>query len=262
MARYHPLYDGLWNDDKLEGAPFEEKGFFAFVFANHRQRPSGIYRMTDVQAAADTGLPVRKVHEYFAHLAERRLIVRDGAWIFVRGYFKRQPKGQNLLKGVESDVRECTSACVLRSFGERYPLLSRWSADGLATVGHPIIGIVPAEQLQLQSSTEQSSTEQGDPGNGRPTVGPSALPAPRTRIEFQIPASILTALGKCPALGAAKKLHDPAWWQAELRANPGVDFAAQVYNAEAYMRSHPEKHYKRLEVFLHGWLGRTEREAD
>ena len=60
-SRYHPIEDGLWDDPKLEGCSFEEHGFFAFLCSNHRQRPSGIYRATDGQLAADTGLPVKRV---------------------------------------------------------------------------------------------------------------------------------------------------------------------------------------------------------
>lgn len=30
-GRYHPLYDGIWNNEKFEGAPFEEIGFFIYL---------------------------------------------------------------------------------------------------------------------------------------------------------------------------------------------------------------------------------------
>ena len=51
---YHPLYSTLWNDEKLEASPFEARGFFAYLCSNNRVRPSGIYRATDAQLAADT----------------------------------------------------------------------------------------------------------------------------------------------------------------------------------------------------------------
>ena len=135
MSRYHPLYDGLWDDVALEGASFEEHGFFVFLCGNRRQRPSGIYRVTDEQLAADTTLPLERVREYLVDLANRHRIVRDGAWIFVRGYFGRQPKQGFLLKGVMADLSECNSSAVLQSFAEKYPLFSKQLTNGRATVG-------------------------------------------------------------------------------------------------------------------------------
>jgi hypothetical protein len=175
-ARYHPLFDGLWNDDKFEGAPFEEIGFFAYLFGNPRQRPSGIYRITDEQIVVDTKLPARKVAAYVADLDTRLAIVRDGAWLFVVGYFGRQPKHDNLVGGVEADVSRCGSARILERWRNRYPtyarrsvdrrlseLLSQRSGNGRPTVEEPIHQQSRAEQSSTeQSSTEQSSTTVGN----------------------------------------------------------------------------------------------------
>lgn len=134
---YHPLYDGLWHHEDLEGAPFEEKAFFIFLWSNPRMRPSGIYRVTDAQLAADAELPVTRVQAYLADLARRLRIVRDGAWLFVRGYFARQPKQDRLLLGVQADINSCSSVPVLQSFGQKYPIYDKWSADRLQKVSNP-----------------------------------------------------------------------------------------------------------------------------
>jgi hypothetical protein len=90
--------------------------------------------------------------------------------------------------------------------------------------------------------------------------GPMAAPdSTRPPVVFKIPAPVSEALGRSPKLGAVARLRLPAWWQAVLRANPGVDLAAEVLKAEAYLVAHPERHYKRLDRFLHGWLGRADR---
>jgi hypothetical protein len=136
-GRYHPLYDGIWNDEKFEGAPFEQIGFFVYLFGNPRQRPSGIYRVTDQQAASDTHLTLVKVRLYFADLDKRQAIVRDSVWIFVRGYFGRQPKQAPLLTGVKKDISECSSMPILEAFGQKYPHYRQWSADRLATFTGP-----------------------------------------------------------------------------------------------------------------------------
>src|SRR5262245_46737663 len=156
--RYHPLYEGIWGEPKLDGCALEERGFAIFLFSNARVRPSGIYRMTDRQAAADTGLPVKRVSQYLTDLHRRHFVVRDQAWLFVIGYLNFQPKQERLLRGVAADVAACASRGVLEAFGEKYPHLRRWSDDRLATIGNPRHGIVSTEQFQSSSRAEQLNT--------------------------------------------------------------------------------------------------------
>ena len=94
MPSYHYISSGLWNDEALEGLPFEGVGFFAYLFSNPRMRPSGIYRVTDAELVLATGLPLGRVRRYLTELMRRGRIVRDRAWLFVRGVFKRRPKNQ------------------------------------------------------------------------------------------------------------------------------------------------------------------------
>lgn len=94
-------------------------------------------------------------------------------------------------------------------------------------------------------------------------ITPGAPPAAGRPIVFRMPASIVEALDRAPTLGAVERLRDPAWWQAEVRANPGVDYAAEVLKAEAWLRSNPgrapKSHHAR---FMHTWLSRAERPRD
>jgi hypothetical protein len=91
-------------------------------------------------------------------------VLRDGSWIFVRSYFKRQPKQERLLIGAESDVQDCDSTLILEAFGEQYPIYNKWSTDRLETIKRPINGFVSPNQLQINSTT---TTTQGD---GQETV--------------------------------------------------------------------------------------------
>jgi hypothetical protein len=168
-STYHPIFSGLWNDDALEGLSFECHGFFAFLCSNDHVRPSGIYRVTDPQIVAETGLRLGKVRQYLSVLAERKRIVRDGAWMFVCGYFKRQPKGDSMLAAVRKDVENCSSNVILEAFSLKYPLFHRWSADRRATLGRPPTEHPPSEQ----SITEQSRAVQsrGPSGDGPPLEG-------------------------------------------------------------------------------------------
>jgi uncharacterized phage protein (TIGR02220 family) len=154
-STYHPFYETLWDDDKLEGASFETKAFFAYLFTNPRVRPSGIYRVSDAQLAVDTTLPLTRVRRYLADLSARRLIVRDGTWIFVRAYFKRQPKHNNLVKNVANALEVCSSQTVLTAFSEQYPFFGQPSSNHRRTVGQRL-----GDRYQSQSIAEQSNTEQ------------------------------------------------------------------------------------------------------
>jgi hypothetical protein len=176
MAKFHPLYDGVWADDRL--GSFEGKSFFIFLFGNARVRPSGIYRATDELLAAETGLSVKRVREHLRRLQAAGRIVRDGSWVFVVGYLKRQPHGERLLSGVHADLDTCTSPTVLKAFGERYPALHRRSSDRLETIKQrspDLSGKFPPNTMQLQSNTNPPLPPPSrDPpvDNSRPTRGP------------------------------------------------------------------------------------------
>jgi uncharacterized phage protein (TIGR02220 family) len=163
-ARYHPISSTLWSDVRLEGLRFEAKAFFCYLCSNDHLRPSGIYRVTDKQLAGETDLSVRTVQAYCQELAKRSLIVRDGSWLFVRKYLKRQPKTDWLLRGVERDILDCDSSPVLMEFGECYPHLYRWSADRLEKVARrsPDLCIYTeqnrAEQSRADKEREKETT--------------------------------------------------------------------------------------------------------
>jgi len=87
---------------------------------------------------------------------------------------------------------------------------------------------------------------------------PPPVPPP---VEFRVPLTVQDAMRKCPRLATEARLHEGAFWQAEVRANPGVDFAREILRAEAWMVANPQKAPKKdFARFLHNWLGRAERE--
>lgn len=168
-SRYHPISSGLWSDPRLDGLPFEAKAFFAFLCSNERVRPSGIYLVTDPQLAVDAGVPPRTVRRYVEELDRRGLIRRDGAWLFVRKYFKRQPKQRRLLHGVQADLSDCDSRSILEDFGSIYPMLRKWSRTRLASLSNPSRTHVTtlAVQSSYRATTEQlQSKERRGPGRG------------------------------------------------------------------------------------------------
>jgi hypothetical protein len=75
---------------------------------------------------------------------------------------------------------------------------------------------------------------------------------------FHIPPSVAAALAKAPRLGGDARINTDSFWQAEVRANNGLNFAAEVLKAEAWMIANPTKAPRReLPRFLHTWLARA-----
>lgn len=258
---YHPLYSTLWDDPKLEGTSFEAKGFFAYCCTNDRVRPSGIYRMSDQQIAVNTGLPVARVRRYLTDLDRRGLVMRDGSWLWVRGYFKRQPKHENLLRGVTTDLEACASARILRAFAKKYPLVNQRVTDRLSTlgvtVGHPIKANRSTTTTQYKSNTKQLQLEttakpprarartRERAGPSPPSTPGSDKPGPILQSDFRTgetpgenpkpehrarngPVGVGAILGKlcAPALGGAETSAPWGWDDiaAELQAEqPGLE---------------------------------------
>jgi hypothetical protein len=86
-------------------------------------------------------------------------------------------------------------------------------------------------------------------------------PAPPV-IQFQIPDSISKALDKCPHFTAVARLHDPAFWQAMVRAYPGVDFAAELFEAQGWVVANPTRAPKSdYPAFLRRWFSKAHAEV-
>lgn len=151
--------------------------------------------------------------------------------------------------------------------GVRYADFPSWTDH--QRIAHPTESKLPTFQDSriFMNVHENSRTLlwEGKGSEGRERNGREAAceapppPAPPANGKFQIPASIQDALARSPRLGAAARLHAVEYWQAEIRANNGVDFPREILRAEAYLAAHPEKHYRRLSAYLHRWLGHADR---
>ena len=107
---------------------------------------------------------------------------------------------------------------------------------------------------------DQGSRIGGEANRDRP---PEAAASSPQRVQFHIPASVSSALDRAPTLGAVTKLRDPTYWQAEVRANPGVPYADEILKAEAWLKANPARAPRKdFPRFLHTWLGRAERNGD
>jgi hypothetical protein len=131
--------------------------------------------------------------------------------------------------------------------GELRPVLgTRYS---VLDTRYSLVGATDPPAASRRQVAAKSSRGSGEPRS-----------APSPNGWHKLPDSIAAALGRAPRLGAEPTLRRPAWWQAEVRANPGVNYAAEVLKAEAWIIANPTKAPRRnLSRFLHAWLGRAER---
>jgi len=190
MPSYHPIFSGLWNDEDLAGLTFECKGFFCYLCTNDHMRPSGIYRVSDAQLVAETELPLPSVQAHLEALQTRRRILRDSAWLFVRGYLKRQPKQERLLIGARNDVDNCSSVLILESFALKYPMYSRWSTDRLLTINRPI-NDMPSPILTPAPRIYNPSPAPTGPSPDGPPTTPDAVASENGHDPEQIRAQIV-----------------------------------------------------------------------
>lgn len=77
-------------------------------------------------------------------------------------------------------------------------------------------------------------------------------------IAFKIPGTIVEALNQCPTLGGVSRLRAPEFWQTEVRANPTVNIAQCLLDAEAWLKA-KNVHRKNYAMFVHNWLRNQER---
>jgi hypothetical protein len=105
--------------------------------------------------------------------------------------------------------------------------------------------------LPLRDRIPRKDPEKGEAAQTVPASPPATN-------GFHIPTSVTTALAKAPRLGGDPRLNSVRFWQAEIRANNGIDFAAEILKAEAWMVAYPKKAPKSdLPGFLHRWLTKT-----
>lgn len=130
----------------------------------------------------------------------------------------------------------------VRAATSKYPPPSSADIGGQPLPDAPVVG----------NRSRESRVQESDNGASAPTP---------PQIAFQIPESIQQALARSPILGAVARLREPAWWQAQVRANGrrGIDFAAELLKAEAWLTTNPHRAPRKDHArFLHTWLARAE----
>lgn len=115
-----------------------------------------------------------------------------------------------------------------------------------------------ATLLSLNGASQGSQPSLGTgnrEGNREGREAANAGPSPPAPLSFQIPESIRTALSKCPAFASVLRLQTPGFWQTQIRAHAGVDFARELLEAQAWITANPSRAPKsNVPAFLHRWF--------
>ena len=168
---------------------------------------------------------------------------------------------------IESSLRTLAASGLIQVYaveGTRYAWFPSWKDH--QRINRPTPSKLPPydDSVRTHVALSEDSRRNGKEGNGTEGNGEEAAcattPTP-SRIAFQIPESIQQALARSPILGAVARLREPAWWQAQVRANGrrGIDFAAELLKAEAWLTTNPHRAPRKDHArFLHTWLARAE----
>lgn len=114
-----------------------------------------------------------------------------------------------------------------------------------------------ASEVSRLRGIEVSRSEDATNESPRTDSAPSSAP------PFLMNDRLKGALERSPAFKPLPQLRKGEWWQAQIRANPSVDFPGEILKAQAWLLSNPSRAPKsNLVRFLHNWLARAgEREA-
>lgn len=189
------------------------------------------------------GLTFKQAVKLSMRLVECGLFEKEDAGYRVHDYLHYNPSRSEILE------RRATRAASGRLGGLR-------SADARRTTEEAIREASASAHPQAVAWT----TFEPRPGPARPIpekkeprVAENGSSPPPT---FQIPGSIEAALSKCPTLGPA--LHNPRFWQAQVRSKPGVNFAAELLQAESWVVANPQRAPKKsVPAFMNRWFGRA-----
>lgn len=260
-SRFHPIEDGLWDDCKFDGqgdlpeAPGDTRGFFSFLCSNKAQRPAGIYRITNDELAAAYRWPIKRVITTLADLSRRGLVVRDGSWIFLPGYWKRQAHNDGLCKAARKTLESCSSSIICEAFIQHYPLHRQWLPNRLPTVRQPSNENAPTEQ----SNAEQSNAEEGSDRTPRVSAA-SDIPH-----QDSLDLTLKAILDECPNLSLVSTGVSAGFWDQVLGACEPYPLAdsrwlgAKMRAWDTWFAGNPSRRSrdrKRLESRLMGWLTR------
>jgi len=88
---------GFWNDPFVQKLPQEGKTLFAYLWTNDHCNPAGLYEITPMTIAFDTGLPPADIPALLESLKPKVVWYPDENLVWVKNFIKRQSKSSKFL---------------------------------------------------------------------------------------------------------------------------------------------------------------------
>jgi hypothetical protein len=245
---FRGLYSVLFDDPDFRRLPTSARFLLVTLRLCRDAGPSAIFEYSADLLMRQTGLSPRALETSFHALEAGSWIVREYPIVWVRNALRYDPmlrladpkhkhavlRWLNALPRLKIVLTFCDYYELPRPFGD------------------------PSETLPRVITTETEKEKEKELLlRSDPKTDPSAA-----RIQFDIPNSISAALAKAPTFSALPRLHDPAFWQSQLRAygRSGIDFPSEILKAEAWLATHPARrphHATGLVRFLGSWFSRA-----
>ena len=250
---YRGLYSSLFDDPDFQRLSSNARLAFLTIRLCRDTGPAAIFRYYHEVLMAQTGLSGPALMKAMRELSETLWIAIEGPIVWVRNGLRYDP----MMKPESNELHRTAVTRHVKSLPRLQIVLTFCNYYGLP---RPFDTLSIGSRVPLASEEDSDTDPEQDPE--RPGDQSGIAPTNGHHPVFSIPSVITQALDRAPRLGADRRIREPKFWQAEIRANPTVDYPTEILKAEAWLSAHPERHYKKLSGFLHNWLARADREAD
>lgn len=161
MARYRPIYTKIWKDPRVQELNADDKLLFIYLLTNELLNESGVYPITSKTIANETGLKQEGVDKGLTR-GLKGFIEYDSKnqVVWVKNFFKYQPKSPNMLKSVQNDIKHIKSK-VMDNFIKHYNLNPN-AIPNLNPIPNPIGGF--ANPLKTPSKEGKVKLSEPQPG--------------------------------------------------------------------------------------------------
>lgn len=124
MAKYRPLYTKFWKDPDVQRLSSDIKLILIYLFTNESITDSGIYPITTMTIASETGVSLDTVTRVIDENKLKNITYdKDNAFIFVRRFKRYNPGGRPsfMEKGLTNDYMLSRKTWLWSEFVKEYP---------------------------------------------------------------------------------------------------------------------------------------------
>lgn len=95
---------GFWSDPFVQKLPQESKTLFAYLWTNDHCNPAGLYEITPMTIAFETGLSLADIPAFFESIKPKVIWYPEENLVWVKNFIKRQSKSSKFLAAVAKSL--------------------------------------------------------------------------------------------------------------------------------------------------------------